>query len=79
MRSRIALAVVAVAVAGAPVAARTKIPLRCCVDLKIPALPPGPVCAELATRRARLACRLIGGRAMGRGACSPDDCSTGRG
>ena len=76
MRSRYLLVVLALA--ALPVgsaAARQKPAVRCCVELKIPDLPPGPVCAELTSRRPRLACRLIGGRQMGRGDCSPAVCA----
>jgi hypothetical protein len=49
---------------------------RCCVDLGIPDVP-GPVCAQVRGRRAlspRRACRLLGGRPIGRGDCSVAAC-----
>jgi hypothetical protein len=79
MRSRFLLVVLALAtLPGGALATKTKVkaPVRCCVELKIPDLPPGPVCAELSARRPRLACRLIGGRPVGRGDCSPAVCTT---
>jgi hypothetical protein len=65
---------VLVAVAGVPdplqAGGRTT---RCCLELGIPELPPGPICAQVRGRRRigpRRACRLLGGRPIGRGACS---------
>jgi hypothetical protein len=49
---------------------------RCCVDLGVPEVP-GPVCAQVRSRRgigARRACRLIGGTPIGRGDCSLAAC-----
>jgi hypothetical protein len=51
---------------------------RCCLALEVAGLPPGPVCAQVRGRRGigpRLACRLLGGRAMGRGDCNPAVCA----
>ena len=77
MHSRFVLAV-ALALAAVPIAgARTRMPLRCCVELEIPTMPPGPVCAQLRSRRSRLACRLLGGRPMGHGDCSRALCEAG--
>jgi len=76
MRSRILLAL---ALAATPVAgARTPMPLRCCVEIDAPEVPPGPVCAQVHSRRPRLACRLIGGRPMGHGDCNRALCVTGQ-
>jgi hypothetical protein len=50
---------------------------RCCLELDLPGVPPGPVCAQVHGRhrlRPRLACRLLGGRPIGRGDCSPAAC-----
>ena len=50
---------------------------RCCVELNVPELPAGPVCAEVrGARRLRpkRACRLLGGRPIGRGDCSLAAC-----
>jgi hypothetical protein len=50
---------------------------RCCLELDVPGIPPGPVCAQVHGRHAlrpRLACRLLGGRPIGRGDCSPAAC-----
>jgi hypothetical protein len=50
--------------------------VRCCVDLRIPDVQ-GPVCTEVRGARRigpRLACRLIGGKPMGRGDCSTAVC-----
>lgn len=49
---------------------------RCCVDLGIPEVP-GPVCAQVRGRRSvssRRACRLLGGKPIGRGDCSLAAC-----
>ena len=55
MRSRFLLAL-ALALAVVPAAgARTRMPLRCCLELDLPDVPPGPICAELKSRRPRLA------------------------
>ena len=46
---------------------------RCCIELVAPELPPGPVCVQVRGRRTvgpRRACRLLGGRPLGRGDCS---------
>jgi hypothetical protein len=69
----ITLALVAAPEAG-PARVRTA---RCCLELAIPDLPPGPVCAQVRARRglgARRACRLLGGRPIGRGDCSLAAC-----
>lgn len=56
---------------------------RCCLEIPIPEVPPGPVCVQLRVGRRRiaprLACRLLGGRPIGRGDCSLAACrpSTG--
>jgi len=77
MRSRFLLAVT-LALAAVPAAgARMRMPLRCCLELDLPDVPPGPVCAQLKSRRPRLACRLLGGRAMGHGDCSRALCVAG--
>jgi len=50
---------------------------RCCLELNVPELPAGPVCAEIrGARRLRpkRACRLLGGRPIGRGDCSLAAC-----
>ena len=50
---------------------------RCCLELELPGVPPGPVCAQvrgLRHLRPRLACRMLGGRPIGRGDCSPAAC-----
>ncbi len=50
---------------------------RCCLELELPGVPPGPVCIQVHGRhglRPRLACRLLGGRPIGRGDCSPAAC-----
>jgi hypothetical protein len=50
---------------------------RCCVELGIPEVPPGALCVQVHGRhglRPRLACRLLGGRPIGRGDCSPAAC-----
>jgi len=50
---------------------------RCCLELAIPDVPPGPICVELRARRrlgSRRACRLLGGRPIGRGDCSLAAC-----
>ena len=77
MRSRLLLAVI-LALAAVPAAgARMRIPLRCCLELEIPDVPRAPICAQLKSRRPRLACRLLGGRPMGHGDCSPALCVAG--
>lgn len=51
--------------------------VRCCLELDIPGVPPGPVCAQVRGRRLlppRRACRLLGGRPIGRGDCSLAAC-----
>lgn len=51
---------------------------RCCLALEIPGVPPGPVCAHVRGRGGigpRRACRLLGGRVMGRGDCNPAVCA----
>jgi hypothetical protein len=50
---------------------------RCCVVLDLPDVSPGPVCVEVRGRRRlapRRACRLLGGRPIGRGDCSVAAC-----
>ena len=50
---------------------------RCCLVLELPGVPPGPLCTQVHGRhglRPRLACRLLGGRPIGRGDCSPAAC-----
>ncbi len=50
---------------------------RCCLELELPGVPPGPVCTQVHGRhglRPRLACRLLGGRPIGRGDCSLAAC-----
>jgi hypothetical protein len=50
---------------------------RCCLALEIPGVPPGPVCAQVRGRGPlgpRRACRLLGGRPIGRGDCSLAAC-----
>jgi hypothetical protein len=50
---------------------------RCCLELELPGVPPGPLCVQLHGRRGlgpRLACRLLGGQPIGRGDCSPAAC-----
>jgi len=64
------------ALANGPAARRRRV-VRCCLELDLPDPPPGPVCAQVRARRrlpARLACRLLGGRPIGRGDCSPAAC-----
>ncbi|HJQ83680.1 MAG TPA: hypothetical protein VKA21_06375 [Candidatus Binatia bacterium] len=70
-----AAVVLALALAVIPAGADADRPrwVRCCIALDIPDLPPGPVCAQVRGRRGvrpRRACRLLGGRPMGRGDCS---------
>lgn len=51
--------------------------MRCCVELAIPEVPPGPICVQVRGQRAlgpRRACRLLGGRPIGRGDCSLAAC-----
>ena len=53
--------------------------VRCCLELAIPGVPPGPICAQVHGRfgiRPRRACRLLGGRPIGRGDCSIAACRT---
>jgi hypothetical protein len=78
MRSRYLLVVLALAaLPGSAMARAAKGPIRCCLELKtVPTLPPGPICAELSARRPKIACRLMGGRPVGRGDCSPTVCSS---
>ena len=50
---------------------------RCCVELPIPELPPGPLCVQVRGRRwlgPRRACRLLGGKPIGAGDCSLAAC-----
>ena len=50
---------------------------RCCVVFDLPDVPPGPVCVQVRGRRRlapRRACRLLGGRPIGRGDCSVAAC-----
>ena len=50
---------------------------RCCLELELPGVPPGPLCLQVRGRhglRPRFACRLLGGRPIGRGDCSPAAC-----
>jgi hypothetical protein len=50
---------------------------RCCLTLDLAGVPPGPVCAQVRGRHGigpRLACRLLGGRPLGRGDCNPAVC-----
>ena len=50
---------------------------RCCLELELPGVPSGPLCMQVHGRhglRPRLACRLLGGRPIGRGDCSPAAC-----
>jgi hypothetical protein len=73
------VALVSVLVVGlvAPAAGGARRFTRCCVDLGIPDVP-GPVCAQVRGARRigpRLACRLLGGKPMGRGDCSPAVCT----
>ncbi len=66
MHARFLLAV-ALALAAVPIAgARTRMPLRCCVELEVPTMPPGPVCAQLRSRRSprRLQPRAVRGRTL---------------
>lgn len=71
--------VLALGLAPAPTdAADRRRATRCCVDLGIPEVP-GPVCAQVRGRRSvtsRRACRLLGGRPIGRGDCSLAACRT---
>jgi len=77
MRSRFLLALT-LALAVVPAAgARPRMPLRCCLELEIPDVPRAPICAQLKSRRPRLACRLLGGRPVGHGDCSPALCVAG--
>jgi hypothetical protein len=65
-----------VALADGPTA-RARRFTRCCVDLQLPDLPPGPICLQVHAHRAigpRLACRLLGGKPIGRGDCSIAAC-----
>jgi hypothetical protein len=82
MRAVVMLLVIAfatepmLALADGPTARRRRV-VRCCLELDLPDLPPGPVCAEVRGRRGlrpRRACRLLGGRPIGRGDCSPAAC-----
>src|SRR5947208_1507004 len=55
------LLTVTLALAAVPAAgARTRMPLRCCLELEIPDVPRAPIYAQLKSRRPRLACRLLG-------------------
>lgn len=58
---------------GAALGARPGGFLRCCLVLPIPEVPPVPTCVQLHVRGqrvgARRACRLLGGRPIGRGDC----------
>jgi hypothetical protein len=50
--------------------------VRCCLELAVPEVP-GPVCAQVRGwhgLRPRRACRLLGGRPIGRGDCNPALC-----
>jgi hypothetical protein len=70
----IALALAAAPALGTP--SRAPRVTRCCLELGIPEVP-GPVCAQVRGRRglrARRACRLLGGRPIGRGDCSLAAC-----
>ena len=63
----------------APAAASADPPrfTRCCLELVLPDVPPGPVCAQVRGRRRlgpRRVCRLLGGRPIGRGDCSLAAC-----
>jgi hypothetical protein len=52
---------------------------RCCVDLQLPEVPPGPICLQAHGNRRigpRLACRLLGGKPIGKGDCSVAACRT---
>jgi hypothetical protein len=67
------LGITAAAVADGPPGRRFT---RCCVDLGIPEVP-GPLCAQVRGRGgvgARRACRLLGGKPIGRGDCSLAAC-----
>jgi hypothetical protein len=68
-----------VALADGPTA-RARRFTRCCVDLQLPDLPPGPICVQVHARRGispRLACRLLlGGTPIGKGDCSIAACRT---
>jgi hypothetical protein len=58
-------------------AARGRRYTRCCLELAVPELPPGPICAQVRGRRGlrpRRACRLLGGRPIGAGNCSLAAC-----
>jgi hypothetical protein len=53
---------------------------RCCLELPIPDVPPGPICVQVRSRgwvRPRRACRLLGGRPIGKGDCSLAACRPG--
>lgn len=79
MRIRVMLVVLAALAVGT--ARGAELPARrftrCCVELEMPGVPAGPVCAQVRGRRAlgpRRACRLLGGRPIGRGDCSLAAC-----
>jgi hypothetical protein len=82
MKRFLAVVVVLAAVTAAgevPAAAgeRARRFTRCCLALEIPGVPPGPVCAQVRGRGPlgpRRACRLLGGRPIGRGDCSLAAC-----
>jgi hypothetical protein len=69
--------VVALALGTLPSPAAAARFTRCCVVLDIPDVPPGPLCVQVRGRRRlapRRACRLLGGRPLGRGDCSLAAC-----
>ncbi len=75
MRTAVVLLVLAGVAAGTPTGVLRY--TRCCVDFGIPDVPPGPVCAQVRGRGRlgpRRACRLLGGRPIGRGDCSIAAC-----
>ena len=66
----------AVALADGPAGGGRRV-TRCCLELEAPGVPPGPLCMQVHGRhglRPRRACRLLGGRPIGQGDCSPAAC-----
>jgi len=72
----VAVLLLVLAAVPAPASAAPPRFTRCCLELGIPEVP-GPVCAQVRGRRwigPRRACRLLGGRPIGRGDCSIAAC-----
>ena len=80
MKSTTLLLLVLAAGVPLPSDARPRVS-RCCLVIPVPDVPDRPTCVQLSVRNRRVtprrACRLIGGRPIGRGDCTLAACDPG--